>query len=152
MSSDLLNLEANYAWYVQRYESSPYTAHQTELAMKQILIDQMRRDEKLPLRWFTSAELEELGDDADKWPEKPRQPLALAPISQEPKPKPVKEPPKRVNWQGETTITLDSLLKQLQELRKVHDGQTPVVGVEFGGLSSLNSAGMDETYDCIVIE
>ncbi len=121
MSSYLQNTEANYQFSVRRYETASTEKHKREVSTKQILIDQTRRDERLPLRWYTSAELKELGDDSDEWPTEPRQPLALV--------EEFTDLPTLVKYQGETTMTLDTLLAELQELRKTHSGQTPVTYV-----------------------
>lgn len=141
MSSDLRNLEANYAWRCQ----SPLTeALRSELARKQMIIDQMRLSEGCPTRWYSATQLEALDDDPDKWPLEPREPL-----DQQPQPE-AKPEPKTVEWDGYTTLTLDSLIAMLQHMRKTHSGETPVMGVEFGGLSSLGSVALDD--GCIVIE
>lgn len=141
----LADLEANYEDTVRRYEACPSIPRRIVLAKKQVLIDGMRREEKKTLRWFTSAELQELGDEADDWPTEPREPLALAVVSEPPK-----HGPQTVKWHTYTTLTLDSLITMLQELRKTRGGETPVVGVEFGGYSALHEVLEEE--DCIVIE
>jgi hypothetical protein len=155
MSSTLLNLEANYELGVRRYDASPSPARRTELAMKQILIDGVRHEEKKPLRWFTAEEIEKLGDEAETWKEKgytePREPLGLVQDVSEMAPEAWKELPKMVNWHSYTTLSLDSLIAMLQEMRETHGGQMPVMGVEFGGFSSLSRVEKDDE-GCIVIE
>ena len=148
----LADLEANYAWQLERYLASPKnTPEQRRLmAQRQILIDEQRKTEKKPLRWYTSAELDGLDEDALYWPAEPREPLALT-LTEDKKEAPKKLPtPKMVNWDAYTTITLDSLLEILQEMRKTKSGDTPVMGVEFGGYSGLSDVIAEE--DCIVIE
>jgi hypothetical protein len=149
MSSYLLNTEANYQFCLGRYETSPTETRKREIAKKQILIDQRRRDERLPLRWFTSAELKDVEDDSDAWPSEPRQPLALA--------EEFAELPTLVKYQGETTMTLDTLLAELLELRKTHSGQTPVTYVMQDGYYEycerhLSITGTTASAGCIRLD
>jgi hypothetical protein len=151
MSSDLLNLEANYAWSEMRYEKAPTAEKGKELAKKQVMIDQLRLGKKWQTRWFSSAELDQLGDDPDNWPAEPRKPLPT-----------VKEAPKEdeedsieklveeVEWNGYTTLSLDSVIAMLEKMRERYGGKTAVMGVEFGGFSALS--GVQEDSGCIVIE
>jgi hypothetical protein len=154
MSSTLLDLEANYAWSVKRYESSPRKTKRKDLAKKQILIDMRRDEEDLPLRWFTLGDLVMMGEDADDWPTEPREPLALAAIQEPPKKETDKEAMEKladvVEWNRYTTLTLDSLIAMLQKMREKHGGKMPVMGVEFGGFSALS--GVEEDRGCLVIE
>ena len=153
MSSNLLNLEANYTWSVERYETSPRKTKRKELAKKQILIDTARSDEKLSLRWFTDAELKEMGDDADDWPTEPREPLALAVMQEPPKVEDkvdMEELADVVEWNGYVTLTLDSVIAMCEKMREKYGGKTPVMGVEFGGFSALSGVQVDR--GCLVIE
>ncbi len=154
MSSNLLNLEANYAWSVKRYESSPRKTKRRELAKKQILIDIARDEEDLSLRWFTLGDLVMMGDDADTWPTEPREPLALAVMQEPPKVESdgetVESDEETVEWSGYTTLTLDSVIAMLEKAREKYGGKMPVMGVEFGGFSALSS--VQEDRGCLGIE
>jgi hypothetical protein len=153
MSTNLLNLEANYAWSEGRYSSAPTAEKGKELAKKQILIDQLRLEKKWPTRWFTEAELDQLSGDADCWPTEPRKSLAQV-AAEEPsrveEEKAIEKLVETVEWDGYTTLTLDSVIAMLEKMREKYGGKTPVMGVEFGGFSSLS--GVQEDDGCIVIE
>ncbi len=146
-------LQANYAWNETRYSSAPTKEKAKELAKKQILIDQLRCEKKWSTRWFTPEELDALGDDAETWPTEPRMPLVLV-AAEEPEPlsdtKAMEKLVETVEWENHTTLTLDSVIAMLEEMRKRYGGKTPVMGVEFGGFSSLS--GVQEDDGCIVIE
>lgn len=149
----LADLEANYAWSETRYSFAPTKEKAKELAKKQVLIDQLRREKKVSTRWFTPEELGALGDDAETWPTEPRKPLAQV-AAEEPEPlsdtKAMEKLVETVEWENHTTLTLDSVIAMLEEMRKRYGGKTPVMGVEFGGFSSLS--GVQEDDGCIVIE
>ncbi len=147
MSTDILDLEANYAWSEQRYTFAPTAEKAKDLAKKQILLDTARREKKWSLRWFTAEELDAMGDDAESWPTKPRKLLSMVTADEPPK---ITIKPQLVKWSIHTTLTLDSLIEMLQDLRKTRSGETPVMGVEFGGYSGLQNVLEEE--DCIVIE
>ena len=149
--SSIADLEANYAWCLERYQAAPTQEKAKELAKKQVLIDQLLREKKWSLRWFTEEELDQLGDDADTWPTEPRKPLPVIAANKPPKvDRGVEMEPQTIKWHGYTTLTLDSLIAMLQELRKTRSGDTPVIGVEFGGYSGFQEVLEEE--DCIVIE
>jgi hypothetical protein len=157
MSATLRNLEANYALGVNRYEASPSPARRAELAMKQILIDGARHEERKCLRWFTAKEIQELGDDASDWVAKgysePREPLALQELS-ELEPEEWSHAPKMVNYDGKMTMTLDTLLAKLQELRATHGGQKPVVFLTQRDYFECfeNLTAVEGREDCIVFD
>ena len=145
MTPTVADLEANYEDALKRYDANSADSRWT-IATKQIFIDAQRRVEKKTLRWFTPAELDYFGNpDEETWPTEPREPLALVAVSE-----PSKVELKRVKWHSYTTLTLDSLITRLQELRKTRSGDTPVMGVELGGYSGLHEVLEEE--DCIVIE
>ncbi len=112
-----------------------------------MLLDTARREKKWSLRWFTAEELDAMGDDAESWPTKPRKLLSMVTADEPPK---ITIKPQLVKWSIHTTLTLDSLIEMLQDLRKTRSGETPVMGVEFGGYSGLQNVLEEE--DCIVIE
>ncbi len=153
MSTNLMDLEANYAWSEMRYKEAPTAEKGKELAKKQILIDTARREKKYSLRWFTSEELDAMGDDADTWPTEPRKSLIQV-AAEEPsrveERKAMEELADVVEWNRYTTLTLDSLIAMLQKMREKHGGKMPVMGVEFGGFSALS--GVEEDSGCLVIE
>ncbi len=148
-----MNLEANYAWSEMRYRDAPTAEKGKELAKKQIIIDQLRREMKRSLRWFTSEELDQLGDDAETWPTEPRKSL-VALAAEEPskleEEKAMGKLVETVEWRSYTTLTLDSVIAMLEKMREKYPGKTPVMGVEFGGFSALG--GVQEDRGCIVIE
>jgi hypothetical protein len=149
----LADLEANYAWSETRYSSAPTKEKAKELAKKQILIDQLRREKKWSTRWFTPEELDQLGDDAETWPTDPRKTL-LQRTMEEPsyveERKAIDALVETVEWGDYTTLSLDSVIAMLEEMRKRYGGKMPVMGVEFGGFSSLSDVQEDD--GCIVIE
>jgi hypothetical protein len=153
MSSDLMNLEASYVWSEKRCSEAPTEKNKKDLAKKQILIDQLRRDKKWATRWFTSEELDQLGDDADIWPTEPRKPLSLSTGKEPSEVDDAAEMDKLVDvveWNGYTTLTLDSVIAMLEKMREKYGGKMPVMGVEFGGFSALG--GVQEDSGCLVIE
>ena len=153
MSATLRNLEANYALGVKRYEASPSPARRAELTKKQILIDGVRHEEKKCLRWFTAKEIQELGENSDNWPSEPREPLALQEFS-EMEPEGWSHAPKMVNYDGKRTMTLDTLLEKLQELRATHGGQKPVVFLTQRDYFECfeNLTAVEGREDCIVFD
>lgn len=111
----LADLEANYAYSVERHRENPTAKHQ--LAEKQIIIDERRYLNKEPTRWYTFAQIEEIQDrDPDEWPKEPRMPLDLVDE--------FVEHPRLVKANGLRTLSVGALRQLLEQLDC--DDSTPV--------------------------
>ncbi len=152
--SDLANLEANYRSCVNRLGTDPSKNRLRELAKKQIIIDGERCDQRLPRRWYTYQEVIELGTDPDNWPSEPREPIALGEFLSDSDPEAWKELPTMVRFEGQTTMTLDTLLKKLLELRETVSGQMPVVVQRIYDYEECltNISNVEARDDCIVFD
>ena len=131
------DLEANYTFCLEKWRQNPTPKGQLELAHKQVFIDQARRSEKQPQRWYTKEELKSINQE--ELPDTMRAPFDLTEEW-------VEIPPKKttVMAEGMETMTLDALIARLQELREEYDGDTPVWHVEFGGLTELYEVSTDK--------
>ena len=138
LASTLLKLEAIYTSLLER---PPTAETKAEIAKMQVLIDDMRMYQRMPLLWYTEEEMVPVGSDSENWDTEPRTPLAvwetfwgptkpLALNGRIPVPQltPTPDLPTKVSSVSQyPTLTLDALLAQLHEVRKTHGGQTPVV-------------------------
>ena len=129
--TSLLDKEIHYescVEYCQRTQKSD-PKDKKRLAEAQFAIDKTRLSQGLPLQWYTAEELA-----ASCSATNPKEPLLP----------PGYQPRTTRALDHYTAMTLDTILLYLQEMRKTCDGQTPIMGVAFGGLCALSCVEKDE--------
>lgn len=120
----LANYEANYTFCLGLYRKAPTEQRFSELARKQVLIDELRIGLRLSTRWYRRQEISDFEEDEDSLPTEPREPLDIP------------EDDSETKWREETkwvkvgkedfSLTLDALIEKLQAMRDQLGGNVPV--------------------------